>query len=254
MSPSLQEAKSETYDWTFGLIQERVEWATIVLKELFHLLGESYKPSNMVDYGGGAGSWCVAAKHLGIDNVLLIDRCPPNQVIKSLTCSEQHECNLEHYIPAVGHFDLAISIEVAEHLTAPNGELLIEALCNSSSLVLFAAAIPGQGGIGHINEQPHEYWHERFSALGYECFDILRPRLISNAEIPWWLKQNLFLYQKVAQEKGCENLSRHLAVANGIELIHTVHLRRLQNPILDLRTILKAFPSAFRRSIMRKIS
>jgi hypothetical protein len=40
-------------------------------------------------------------------------------------------------------------------------------LCGLSSTVIFSAATPGQGGSDHVNEQPHSYWIEKFSARGY---------------------------------------------------------------------------------------
>ena len=64
-------------------------------------------------------------------------------------------------------YDLAMSLEVAEHLPPELGLRLVETCVNSAPVVLFSAAPPGQGGQGHINEQPKAYWLERFARHGY---------------------------------------------------------------------------------------
>ena len=55
---------------------------------------------------------------------------------------------------AIGRtFDLAISLEVAEHPPEEFAEPLVERLVTAAPFVLFSAAIPEQGGIHHVNEQ-----------------------------------------------------------------------------------------------------
>jgi hypothetical protein len=178
----------------------------------------------------------------------LIDKCPPAQVIDVIASSSHLWCDLEKEIPEVARFDLAISIEVAEHLSEDQGKLLIKRLCETSDTILFSAAIPGQGGIGHINEQWHEYWHDIFNSYGYNCFDILRSKLLTRANIPWWIRQNIFVYQK----KELSTSSNELKVADGIELVHTDYLRALYSREPDLTSIMHALPSALNRSLARK--
>src|SRR5579862_3100091 len=55
-------------------------------------------------------------------------------------------------------FDLAMSFEVAEHLPPDAAKGFVDSLTRLAPLVLFSAAIPFQGGVGHINEQWPEYW------------------------------------------------------------------------------------------------
>jgi 2-polyprenyl-3-methyl-5-hydroxy-6-metoxy-1,4-benzoquinol methylase len=71
-------------------------------------------------------------------------------------------------LPAkLGRFDLAICLEVAEHIPTAKSRALIENLCQLAGLVLFSAAPPGQGGTGHVNEQSWDYWQRLFSAEGF---------------------------------------------------------------------------------------
>jgi hypothetical protein len=64
--------------------------------------------------------------------------------------------------------DVAMSFEVAEHLPESGADQFVDLLCAISSLVVCSAATPGQGGTDHLNEQPHEYWIDKFRTRGYE--------------------------------------------------------------------------------------
>ena len=64
-------------------------------------------------------------------------------------------------------FDVAISMEVAEHLPARMADTYIELINQLSDRIVFTAATPGQGGDDHVNEQPHSYWIAKFNARGF---------------------------------------------------------------------------------------
>lgn len=59
-------------------------------------------------------------------------------------------------------YDLAVCTEVGEHLPAEVGERLVRFLTSVSGTIAWSAAIPGQGGEHHVNEQPREWWEEQF--------------------------------------------------------------------------------------------
>ena len=92
-------ASSLPESWIFGDIEQRKVNAHKVLTPVFKILGV---PNSFLDIGGGAGSWCAAAKNLGVQRVRLVDACPPNQVIPELTQEEQVQANLEAGIPNPG--------------------------------------------------------------------------------------------------------------------------------------------------------
>ena len=54
-------------------------------------------------------------------------------------------------------------MEVAEHLPREKASVFIDTLTKHSGIVLFSAAVPGQGGTYHVNEQWPKYWNELFS-------------------------------------------------------------------------------------------
>ncbi len=55
-------------------------------------------------------------------------------------------------------FDLAICLGVCEHLPKAKSLSVVDFLVGSAPVVLFSAAIPGQGGVNHINEQWQSFW------------------------------------------------------------------------------------------------
>ena len=90
--------------------------------------------------------------------------------------------------------ELALSLEVAEHLSPERAASFVDDLVAMAPAVLFSAAIPGQGGVGHRNEQWQSYWATRFAAHGYEAFDVVRPQIWTDEAVPAWYRQNIVLY------------------------------------------------------------
>ena len=87
-------------------------------------------------------------------------------------------------------------LEVAEHLPEQSAKTLVESLCSLSDFILFSAAIPGQGGLHHLNEQWQEYWVVQFKEKGFAAFDCIRPKIWNNSKIQFWYKQNILLFAK----------------------------------------------------------
>ena len=73
-------------------------------------------------------------------------------------------------------YDVAISMEVAEHLPETCANRYVLLLTSLSPCVVFTAARPGQGGTDHVNEQPASYWISKFQSRGFERDEILSSR------------------------------------------------------------------------------
>src|SRR5262249_49875966 len=76
---------------------------------------------------------------------------------------------------------------------------LVQDLCGLADVVLFGAAVPFQGGAGHLNERWQSWWARKFLAQGYDPFDVLRRAIWSMPNVGWWYKQNTIFYVK----RGC---------------------------------------------------
>jgi hypothetical protein len=75
-------------------------------------------------------------------------------------------------------------------------------LCRAADKVLFSAAIPGQGGRRHINEQWPKYWSDLFGELGYGCHDLLRLQVWNNPHVLWYYAQNCLLFARKGTASG----------------------------------------------------
>lgn len=72
-------------------------------------------------------------------------------------------------------FDLAMSVEVAEHLHEASAKGFVASLTRLSDVVLFGSAFSSQGGTNHVNEQPHIYWAKLFETHDYAPYVFLAP-------------------------------------------------------------------------------
>lgn len=162
-------------------------------KQVLPIIFENVHVDSVVDFGCGTGSWLKAAEELGANSILGVDFgnsqeylfIRPEQLMKrDLTQPIQ----LEH------QYDLVISVEVAEHLPPDSAETFIETLCNHGKVVLFSAAIVGQGGDGHLNEQFLSYWKRLFEKREYVMLDFIRFKIWDREDIPFWYRQNLVMF------------------------------------------------------------
>ncbi|HUY93620.1 MAG TPA: methyltransferase domain-containing protein [Pirellulales bacterium] len=148
---------------------------------------------SVVDVGGGTGAWLSVFRRLGVEEMLLLD-CPAaaTNLLIDKSCFEPVDLGVR--MPAPRRFDLAVCVEVAEHLPPCMARPLVEWLTTAADRVVFSAAIPGQGGKGHINLQPPAYWTELFERRGFIRRDVVRSKIVHDRDIPAWYRQNLFLF------------------------------------------------------------
>jgi hypothetical protein len=60
-----------------------------------------------------------------------------------------------------------VSTEVAEHLPETAASRFVELLTALAPCAVVTAALPGSSGKDHVNEQPNEYWIEKFAERGF---------------------------------------------------------------------------------------
>lgn len=150
--------------------------------------------TSAVDVGCGVGTWLSVLKSKGAVDILGIDG---NWVNKDYLAIPQEcfmEWDLTRKVEVDRKFELAISLEVAEHLPSTQAATFVESLISLSDIILFSAAIPYQGGLNHINEQWPSYWAQLFNERGYRCEDILRMHVWNDSKIPLHYKQNTLLF------------------------------------------------------------
>ena len=235
---------SQSYFNTFPDSTEAAELIVPLVLDVVDL------PRSVVDLGGGVGTWSRAFKRHGVNKVTCIDSGSIDRSELLVSENEFMGADLSASIPAPIDSDLAVSLEFAEHVPAQRSSQIVEFLTSSASIVLFSAAIPGQFGPGHINEQPAGYWRKLFREYGYRHHDVIRPRIICRREVPFWYRQNLSIYANEESSKTIEARSiRYGEIPDDFELIHEQVLDTYRSKIpLGLRRWLRMFPSAFKAS------
>lgn len=154
------------------------------------LTGQGVEAPRVLDVGAGEGWWSDALFDHGAAQVDAIDHPTPSLTAEGVTIQD---VNLEGEYTLARGYDLALCLEVAEHLSAPAGDELVRQLCRAARAVAWSAAIPGQGGTLHVNEQWPAYWEERFARHGYTFLDPWRMALWGDDRVEPWYQQNLLL-------------------------------------------------------------
>lgn len=168
--------------------------SSIILPLVFDI----FSPSSILDVGCGLGTWLSVSKKLGVTDVLGLDGnyLDKELLYKYLSPSEFRDVDLIYPVNLERRFDLIICLEVAEHLPEFASKNLVNSLVEHSDVILFSAAIPGQGGQNHINEQWPDYWIEIFDKKGFVFIDSIRPIIWNDKRIDFWYRQNIFFVVK----------------------------------------------------------
>jgi len=162
------------------------------------ILMTMFKPNSVVDVGCGIGTWLKEFENCGVNTIAGVDSHVEEDMLliskdKFIRCDFNNvngkDCN-----PGAGKWDLAISLETAEHVNPERSECFVRLLASLSNIVVFSAAIPYQGGRHHVNEKWQEEWRYLFQKVGYKAYDILRQDLLWNYNVEWWYSQNIIVY------------------------------------------------------------
>lgn len=163
--------------------------------EIVPWLMERLEPERVVDFGCGTGSWLSVFRDHGCQILGLEGEVVGDDLLE-IPRDRVRVVDLESEMRAPGRFDLALCLEVAEHLSPAAGERLVELLTKCSDAILFSAAVPGQGGDHHVNERWPAHWQRLFARRGYSCDDAIRWAFWENDSVDWWYRQNMFVARR----------------------------------------------------------
>lgn len=178
-------------------------------------LGPWLQPQSVLDLGSGRGVWLDEWCKAGVRDVLAVDGDYVNRAQLAVPQDCFMAADLTAPVVTDRRFDLAQSLEVGEHLPKAASKTLVESLTRASDRVLFSAAVVGQGGEFHVNEQPLSFWQELFAEHGYHAYDCLRPHLKADRSVEPWYRYNAILYVNDAGRKGLPRDVLEHAVAQG---------------------------------------
>ena len=195
--------------------------------------------SSVLEIGCGTGTFLSIFEQRGINDVLGVEGPWVKDEYLEINGAKLIRVNLVKQFPVINRkFDIALCLEVGEHLPETFSRSLVDFLCEKSDLVLFSAAIPHQGGEGHINEQWQSYWVELFMINGFELNDCIRPIIWDDNEIMYWYRQNMLIFEK---RRGGDNST----------LRNMSHLINLVHPQSYLKKISK--PTSLQSRLLRKL-
>ena len=203
-------------------------------------------PTSVVDVGCGAGTWLAAFREAGVRNIWGVDGPWVHEEILKIPADCFQVVDVSRPFRLGRRFDLAVCLEVAEHIPAAGAEGLVESLVALAPVILFSAAIPNQGGTHHVNEQWPDYWIQRFRTHGFVPVDCLRARLWRNEDIAWWYAQNaLFFVEEAALDRYPALAAAYDPSAPPLALVHPRRYLETADPHdLSIRTLLGALRSA----------
>ena len=173
------------------------EIITDVLYDFFH-------PKRLVDLGAGCGVYGHRfAKH-GVEVVSIDGVIPPADI--SYPVPIQMRDLTEPFENVWGAFDLALCLEVAEHIPEALSETFLDNATRFSDRLVLSAAQPNQGGHHHVNERPKRYWVAKLAAKGWAYNRRETGRLLTalTAARPqyMWMVEQISVYDRVKTSSG----------------------------------------------------
>lgn len=166
-------------------------------------------PQSLVDVGCGDGGFLAALRALDGDlDILGIDssQAALQRARRTGIPVERHDLarwrgrEPQRLRERTADFDVAVSLETAEHLPPWTARTFVEAL-TQGRLTIFSAAHPDQGGTLHMNERPFAYWRALFEARGFQvcrCDEEFRAA-IRALNLPWWYGTNVHVFERAPQ-------------------------------------------------------
>lgn len=216
---------------------------------------EIHPAHSLLDVGCGIGTWGRAASDLGVTHYTGVDGdyVRRDQLLMPPEDFVAHD--LHQPLRLGRSYDLGICIEVAEHLPPAAGAGLVQSLCAHAPVVLFSAAIPGQGGVDHVNEQWQSHWAAIFAGQGYDAYDCVRPRVWDRDDVAEYYRQNALVY--VDRRSDALAARFGLASPSGRGLLDVVHpaTYRIKSDLMrwPLATVLRGLPAMTGRVIRNRL-
>ncbi len=150
--------------------------------------------SSVVDVGCNLGHWLSVFLENGAESVRGFDGQWTDTGKLVIPAEAFSAVDINERLPSRTRYDLAVSLETAEHLTPERAPSFIEDLTLLSDIVLFSSAPPGQGGKAHVNEQWPHYLAALFKKHGYRCVDLFRAAFWDDERVFYYYAQNTFLF------------------------------------------------------------
>lgn len=224
---------------------------------------KGYQPKRIIDFGCGTGALAKAFASRGVQVQAIDGYSEPDftayDTIRFTKVDLNNEVATSEFLQQFDtKFDLAISIEVAEHLNPSVSSSFIEWMTSMADVIVFSAAVPNQDGDGHINCRSRSDWYQYIKQHNFVIADTLRQHFISNPSLGLWHKTNIVDYVKkdtgFAARINPVDLAERLIAAETFaasQCFHYVKQTQLRDWALSLQPIKFAFK--FRNRLTRML-
>ncbi|MBP3960472.1 methyltransferase domain-containing protein [Gemmata sp. G18] len=212
-------------------------------------------PKSVVDVGCGLGAWLAVFAENGVTDIMGIDVDYIDRSHRLIAEDKFRPIDLNKPFKLDRSFDLVVCLEVAEHLPESSAEGFVSSLVAIGGAVLFSAAIPGQGGTNHINEQWQVYWRDQFLKCRYELVDCFRPLIWENDRVQVHYRQNMFLYVDATILDSMPGLvaTRAKFAGHPLSIVHPALWEvEHMNTRPTIGSLLREFPRAALRSVRKR--
>lgn len=227
-------------------------------KEILPLIFGGFRPVSVLDVGCGLGDWLFVAESYGAKDIYGVDGDYIDKSRLKIPLEKYQTHDLKTVLKLDRKFDLVMSLEVGEHIPDASADMFVESLTSHGDLILFSAAIPGQTGVYHINEQWPSYWAAKFLGKNFIAKDLIRPVIWSNNGIEWWYRQNCILFINKEKVHQYDHLLTKLQSLQQDSDLDKVLPEIFQDAVdgskewqTSMWTIPKHFLNAFRRVIKK---
>jgi hypothetical protein len=172
--------------------------------------------------GCGSATWLSEFLAQGVQDVQGVDGSLPRELLQVPSHLVQ-EADLTRPLDMGRQFDWVICLEVGEHLIPAMHPILIENLCRHGSLIAFSAAVPHQGGTGHVGERWPSYWAGMFAHYNYRAYDLVRAHVWNHPEVELWYQQNLIIYARDGDAAATADIQRFQATHPSPGILDLMH-------------------------------
>jgi hypothetical protein len=213
-----------------------------------------FSPRSVIDIGCGVGTWLSVFQEIGVVKTLGVDGAYVDRS-QLLISDDSFRCHdLSQPLRLDETFELAVSLEVAEHIPAASAQNFVDSVTRLAPMVLFSAAIPHQGGDGHVNEQWPEYWLERFARRQFVAYDCIRSLVWDEPSVAYYYAQNAFVFV----QRDCVDNYPFLAdlrpAVQGLARVHPRRWLEANDPRRQhLRPLVQALPHSLSNAVGMRI-
>jgi SAM-dependent methyltransferase len=228
-------------------------WAGVAresAKVIVPLIIDLLHPKSVADVGCGLGAWLAEFYLAGITDIQGLDGQWVEEEQLLIPRDRFRRVDLSQPFMLERRFDVVVSLEVAEHLPQDAAAGFVKSLAQLGDAHVFSAAIPHQGGTGHVNEQWPGYWVNLFAVHGLAALDPIRLPVWEEERVAWWYAQNVLVFATEERIAANKSLAASRSARASLPLVHPQNY--LAKQALSDRSIARIVLSRVARKLKRR--